>query len=39
MFERKVGAGWDAMKLLLSYRWNKRRNRDFVNIHESDYVY
>jgi len=39
MFERKFAAGWDAAKLLLSYRWNKRRNRDFVSIHESDYAY
>ncbi|WP_049936853.1 NAD(P)/FAD-dependent oxidoreductase [Haloplanus natans] len=39
MFEKTFAAGWDAMKLLVSYRWNKRRNRDFVSIHESDYVY
>ena len=39
LFERKFAAGWDAIKLLVSYRWNKRRNRDFVSIRESDYVY
>jgi len=39
MFEKKFAAGWDAIKLLVSYRLNKRRRRDFVNIHESDYVY
>jgi len=39
MFERKFAAGWDAVKLLVSYRWHKRQRRDFVNIHESDYVY
>jgi electron-transferring-flavoprotein dehydrogenase len=39
MFERTFAAGWDAMKLLASYRWNKRRNRTFVSIHESDYAY
>ena len=39
MFEKTFAAGWDAMKLLVGYRWNKRRNRDFVSIHESDYVY
>jgi len=39
MFERKFGAGWDAIKLLVSYRWNKHRHRDYVSIRESDYVY
>jgi electron-transferring-flavoprotein dehydrogenase len=39
LFDRKFAAGWDAVKLLLRYRWNKRRHRDFVSIHESDYVY
>jgi electron-transferring-flavoprotein dehydrogenase len=39
MFERKFAAGWDAIKLLVSYRWNKRRHRDYVSIDESDYVY
>jgi len=39
MFERKFAAGWDAIKLLLAYRWNKRRHRDYVSIHASDYVY
>jgi electron-transferring-flavoprotein dehydrogenase len=39
MFEKRFSAGWDAAKLLVSYRWNKRRNRDFVSIHESEYAY
>jgi electron-transferring-flavoprotein dehydrogenase len=39
MFEQKFSAGWDAAKLLLRYRWNKYRHRDFVSIHESEYVY
>jgi electron-transferring-flavoprotein dehydrogenase len=39
LFTRTFAAGWSAIKLLVSYRWNKRRNRDFVGIHESDYVY
>ena len=39
LFDRKFAAGWDAIKLLVGYRWNKYRNRDFVSIRESDYVY
>jgi len=39
LFDRKFAAGWDAIKLLVGYRWNKYRNRNFVSIHESDYVY
>jgi len=41
MFKRKFAAGWDAIKLLVSYRWRKRRLRrgGYVNIPEDDYVY
>ena len=39
MFEQKFAAGWDAVKLLFRYRWNKYRHRDYVSVHESDYVY
>jgi len=39
MFEQKFSAGLDAAKLLLRYRWGKYRNREFVSIHESEYVY
>ncbi|MFB6102641.1 MAG: NAD(P)/FAD-dependent oxidoreductase [Haloplanus sp.] len=41
MFERKFAAGWDAIKLLVSYKWRKRRLRNdgYVNIREDDYVY
>jgi electron-transferring-flavoprotein dehydrogenase len=41
MFERKFASGWGAIKLLLSYRWRKRRllRGGYVNVAEDDYVY
>ncbi|OYR47681.1 NAD(P)/FAD-dependent oxidoreductase [Halorubrum sp. Ea8] len=33
-------SGWESVKLLLGYRWNKRRvKKDYVGIDESEYVY
>jgi electron-transferring-flavoprotein dehydrogenase len=33
-------SGWESLKLLVGYRWNKRRvKRDYVGIDESEYVY
>jgi len=33
-------SGWESAKLLLGYKWNKRRvRRDYVGIDESEYVY
>jgi electron-transferring-flavoprotein dehydrogenase len=33
-------SGWESLKLLLGYRWNKRRvKKDYVGIDESEYVY
>jgi len=33
-------SGWESAKLLLSYKWNKRRvTKDYVSIDESEYVY
>jgi electron-transferring-flavoprotein dehydrogenase len=33
-------SGWESLKLLLGYKWNKRRvKRDYVGIDESEYVY
>jgi len=33
-------SGWESAKLLLGYKWNKRRvKRDYVDIDESEYVY
>jgi electron-transferring-flavoprotein dehydrogenase len=41
MFEKKFASGWGAIKLLVSYRWRKRRLQrgGYVNIGEEDYVY
>jgi electron-transferring-flavoprotein dehydrogenase len=41
MFDRTVAAGWDATKLLVGYRWRRRRLRGgrYVSIREDDYVY
>ncbi|QAU13808.1 NAD(P)/FAD-dependent oxidoreductase [Halorubrum sp. BOL3-1] len=33
-------SGWESAKLLLGYKWNKRRvKKDYVGIDESEYVY
>ncbi|QWC18322.1 NAD(P)/FAD-dependent oxidoreductase [Halorubrum sp. 2020YC2] len=33
-------SGWESLKLLLGYKWNKRRvKRDYVGIDESEYRY
>ena len=33
-------SGWESAKLLLAYKWNKRRvKRDYVGIDEREYVY
>lgn len=33
-------SGWESVKLLLGYKWNKRRvKKDYVGIDESEYVY
>ena len=33
-------SGWESMKLLLGYKWNKRRvKKGYVGIDESEYVY
>ena len=33
-------SGWESLKLLLGYKWNKRRvKKDYVGIDESEYVY
>ncbi|RLM66898.1 NAD(P)/FAD-dependent oxidoreductase [Halorubrum sp. Atlit-8R] len=33
-------SGWESLKLLLGYKWNKRRVKgDYVGIDESEYVY
>ena len=33
-------SGWESMKLLLGYKWNKRKTkRDYVTIREDEYVY
>jgi electron-transferring-flavoprotein dehydrogenase len=41
MFEQRFTAGFDAMKLLLGYRWRKfrRRNGRYVQIRADEYVY
>ena len=33
-------SGWESLKLMVGYRWNKRRvKKDYVGIAESEYVY
>ncbi|MFC6753440.1 NAD(P)/FAD-dependent oxidoreductase [Halorubrum tibetense] len=33
-------SGWESLKLLLGYKWNKRKTkRDYVTISEDEYVY
>jgi electron-transferring-flavoprotein dehydrogenase len=33
-------SGWESLKLMVGYRWNKRRvKKDYVGIDESEYVY
>ena len=33
-------SGWESMKLMLTYKWHKRRvKRDYVGIDETEYVY
>src|SRR6056297_662181 len=33
-------SGWESVKLMLGYKWNKRRvKKDYVGIDESEYVY
>ena len=41
LFARRFAAGWDATKLFVRYKWNKRRLRKggYVPIAEGDYVY
>jgi electron-transferring-flavoprotein dehydrogenase len=41
MFDRRFAAGWSAMKLLVGYKWRKRRLRGgrYVTIREDDYAY
>ena len=41
MFEQRFAAGFDAMKLLLTYRWNKWKLRDrrYVQLTADEYVY
>jgi len=41
MFDQRFVAGFDAMKLLLSYKWRKRKfgNGRYVQLRESEYVY
>jgi len=41
LFDRTFAAGWNAIKLLVGYRWRKRRLRSggYVNIPATDYVY
>jgi electron-transferring-flavoprotein dehydrogenase len=40
LFERRFAAGWDAAKLLLGYKWRKRRFRKggYVSIREDEYA-
>ncbi|WP_058366088.1 NAD(P)/FAD-dependent oxidoreductase [Haloparvum sedimenti] len=40
LLRRGYSAGWDAAKLLLSYKWNKRKWRSsYTQITEDEYVY
>jgi electron-transferring-flavoprotein dehydrogenase len=41
LFEKTFAAGFDAIRLLLGYRWQKFRNRNgrYVQLREDEYVY
>ncbi len=41
MFQKRFGAGFDAVRLLLGYKWRKFRFRDgrYVQLQESEYAY
>ena len=40
LFSQPYRSGWESLKLVLAYKWNKRKTkRNYVGIDESEYVY